>query len=185
MTSPLFFVALLPNEAIQKEVTQFKEYAAEHFRSSRALRSPPHITLALPFRWPESRVGALCDALELFATEEKSFRLGLNNFNCFAPRVIFVDVERKFELQELQSRLTAYLQARLGLENKTHRDFSPHVTVAFKDLHRRVFPEAWAYFSRLNYEREFLADALALLQHNGKRWEVLHRFAFGGEEGGF
>lgn len=161
-------------------MTQFKQYAAEHFGSSRALRSPPHITLARPFRWPEGRLEELYAALEFFALEEKPFRLGLSNFNCFAPRVIFVDVERKLELKELQSRLEAYLAAALGLVFKSRHDFNPHMTVAFKDLRRKAFREAWAYFSQLNYEREFLVDAFALLQHDGKRWRVAERFGFGG-----
>ena len=178
MTSPLFFIALLPDEVIQKEVTQFKEYAAKHFRSSRALRSPPHITLIPPFKWPAERAGELYAVLEPFASEENPFQLGLGNFNCFPPRVIFVDVEKKAELHGLQNRLEAYLEVRLDLKNKSHHAYHPHMTVAFKDLHRRVFPEAWAYFSKLKYKRAFLVNALVLMQHNGTRWEVLHKFAF-------
>lgn len=181
MVSPLFFIALLPDEEIQEEVTQFKAYAAERFRSSRALRSPPHITLIPPFRWPDGRVEELCAVLEPFAGEEKPFRLGLNNFGCFPPRVIFVEVERKVELLELQWRLEAYLAASLGLAFKSRHDYNPHMTVAFKDLHRRVFPEAWAHFSQQQYQREFIAGALTLLQHDGRRWQVLEQFGFGGE----
>ncbi|MCB9264527.1 MAG: 2'-5' RNA ligase family protein [Lewinellaceae bacterium] len=181
MKALLFFIAILPDEKIQREVTQFKEYAALHFRSSRSLRSPAHITLIPPFQWQAERVGELAPALSPFAEEERSFRLKLNHFSSFAPRVIFVDVERKSELQELQSRLEAYMTAKLGLNLKSHHSFNPHMTVAFKDLHRKVFPEAWAYFSGLNYEREFLADALTLLRHNGKRWEVFRKFVFGGQ----
>ena len=178
MTSPLFFIALLPDEVIQKEVTQFKEYAAKHFRSSRALRSPPHITLIPPFKWPEERVGELYAVLEPFAAEEYPFQLGLDNFNSFAPRVIFVDVEKKAELYGLQSRLEAYLEVRLDLKNKSHHAYHPHMTVAFKDLRRSVFPEAWAYFSKLKYKRAIEVNAVALLQHSGARWEVLHEFVF-------
>ncbi|MCB0559828.1 MAG: 2'-5' RNA ligase family protein [Lewinellaceae bacterium] len=178
MASSLLFIALLPDEVIRKEVTQFKEYAATHFRSSRALRSPPHITLISPFRWPEERVGELHTILALFAAEEHPFQLGLDGFNRFPPRVIFVDVERKVELFGLQSRLEAYLEASLNLKNESHHAYNPHMTVAFKDLHRSVFPEAWAYFSQLKYERALLVDALALLQHNGRNWEVSRQFAF-------
>ena len=174
----LLFIALVPDERIQKEATRFKEYAAAHFHSSRALNAPPHITLISPFKLPENEMEGLYEALEPFASEETVFLLGLKNFSCFPPRVIFVDVERKIELLSLQNRLEAYLTEALGVALKRHRDFNPHMTVAFKDLSRKAFPEAWAYFSQMEYEREFLADALALLEHNGKRWEVLRRFAF-------
>lgn len=181
LPDPLFFIALLPAEDIQAEVTRFKEYAAEHFGSARALRSPPHLTLIPPFNWPEGRVGELGEALEPFAAQERPFPLRLHNFNCFAPRVIFVDVERKDELLGLRNRLEAYLEENLGLKPKGRREYNPHMTVAFKDLQRKAFPGAWAYFSRLQYEREFAVDALALLRHSGRKWEVSEQFGFGAE----
>ncbi len=181
MASPLFFIALLPDEGIQKEVTEFKTYAAEHFRSSRALRSPPHITLIPPFRWPGDRVEELYAALEPFASEEKPFRLRLNGFGCFPPRVIFVEVERKGELLGMQRRLEACLAASLALAFNSRHDYNPHMTVAFKDLQRRVFPEAWAYFSQQKYQREFIARAITLLQHDGRRWQVHEQFGFSGK----
>ncbi len=63
MASSLFFIAVLPPKEIQAEVTRFKEYAAGHFHSSRALRSPPHITLISPFQWPEERAEEMMQAL--------------------------------------------------------------------------------------------------------------------------
>ena len=59
MTDHLFFIAVLPDEAIQAEVARFKHYAARHFKSSRALRSPAHITLFSPFRWPPDKLAQL------------------------------------------------------------------------------------------------------------------------------
>lgn len=90
----------------------------------------------------------------------------------------FVDVERKDELLGLQNRLESCLKAGLGMDIKGR--FNPHLTVAFKDLRRKVFPNAWAHFSQLLYERVFQVDALALLQHNGRQWEVFREFSFGG-----
>ena len=178
MAWPLFFIALLPDEEIRAEVTGFKTYAAEYFSSSRALRSPPHITLIPPFRWPEDKEEELCKALAAFASEEHPFSQGLVGFDCFSPRVIFVSVERTFELKSLQERLEQYLLAKLGLENNSRHDFNPHMTVAFKDLRRRIFPKAWAYFSEQEYKRRFQADAIHLLKHNGQRWELSYTFNF-------
>ena len=45
-----FFIAILPPETIQREITDFKEEIARDFKSSHALKSPPHITLLMPFR---------------------------------------------------------------------------------------------------------------------------------------
>ena len=55
----LYYIALLPPENIRQEVTALKEHAAEAFHSSKALNSPPHITLIPPFRIEISREAEL------------------------------------------------------------------------------------------------------------------------------
>jgi hypothetical protein len=52
------------------------------------------------------------------------------------------------------------------------------MTVAFKDLKRSVFPEAWTYFSSHPYRRSFVADALTLLIHTGQQWTIRQQFTF-------
>ncbi len=178
MQKPLYFIALLPGMEIGEEVTRFKEYAAEHFKSSRALRSPPHITLFPPFRWAEEE--SLIGSLQSFAVGEEPVPVFLTGFNCFAPRVIYVDVALSDELKALQRRLEIHLEKSLGMKNKSKHDFHPHMTVAFKDLRRSLFKEAWAYFSEIAYDRFFEARSVALLKHSGKRWEVYREFEMEG-----
>ena len=177
MKKPLYFIAILPDAGIRAEVTRFKNYAAEHFKSSHALRSPPHITLFPPFLWAPEEKNRLVDNLRLFAQGERPFPVMLNNFNCFAPRVIFIDIQENTVLQGIQSRLEKQLKTTIGLSNPSRRDFHPHMTIAFKDLRRSIFPKAWEYFSGLTYKRLFSADALSLLQHNGKIWTVYQEFS--------
>lgn len=107
---------------------------------------------------------------------------GLKNFNCFKPRVIFVDVEQKDELQGLQNRLEEQLKLELELAMDSHHDFNPHLTVAFKDLKSSIFPEAWEYFSQIEYERQFLVSEITLLENNGREWVVFEQFKMDGEE---
>lgn len=178
MKAGLFFVALLPDEEIREELTRFKQYAAEHFHSARALRSPPHITLVPPFFWKEEKTARLLDALAGFAAGRPKIRLRLEGFDCFAPRVIFVKVALTGDLQDLQAGLSAHLLRVVHLVNPDKRPYHPHLTVAFKDLKRSVFPEAWDHFSKLDYRRDFVADHLTLLRHNGRVWEVFRDFPF-------
>ncbi len=178
MQAALFFIAIIPGPALCAEVTHFKEYAATHFGSSRALRSPPHITLVPPFKWQENRLEELSELLSGFAGEEEGFPLSLSGFDCFAPRVIYVNVVENSSLSSLQSRLGLMLTSGLGLQKRDDRPYHPHMTVAFKDLRRSVFPKAWTYFSSLDYERRFQVDCLTLLQHNGRMWEIFRDFPF-------
>ena len=176
----LFFIAVLPDFKIQDEVTTFKKYAAAYFQSQHALKSPPHITLIPPFRWELSRWNQLQESLSDFVKEQQTFHLKLKNFDCFAPRVIFVDVEEQPILNQLQKQLHMYLKEHLGLINNNRPGFHPHMTIAFKDLKKSVFPMAWAYFSAQVYERTFEVQQLHLLQHNSKRWTIKQEFGLSG-----
>lgn len=177
MKKSLFFIAILPDVQIQEEVTKFKTYLAENFSVSHALRSPPHITLFPPFKWMPERTPELTEVLDAFAADEERFPVELKNFDCFAPRVIFVDVKHNEMLQRLQHLLEARLEQTLSLKNDRPYDgFHPHMTIAHKDLQRHTFADAWAKFSRRSYERAFEVEDITLLKHNGSRWEVYETF---------
>ncbi len=88
----LYFIALVLPPPLDEEVTRLKEHFRDHYNSKAALRSPPHITLHMPFKWKEKREQELISALQKFCTGRKSFEVELKNFGCFPPRVIFIDV---------------------------------------------------------------------------------------------
>lgn len=173
----LFFVAVLPPEEIQQEVTAFKEEAAAQFNSRHALRAPPHITLIPPFRWPSTDLASLTQCLSDFRFVPKSFPLTLRNFDCFAPRVIFVDVEAASLLVQLQEQLTIVVERELGVRHKGPFGFHPHMTIAFRDLEQRVFPQAWAFFSQKSYQRTFEVQQLTLLVHRPSGWHEKGTFS--------
>lgn len=175
----LFFIALLPPEDIQEEVTAFKQYVAAHFNSKHALRSPPHITLIPPFRWLSSERSKLIQFLEDFHFSTSSFELILQGFDCFAPRVIFVDVRPEALLEQLQEALKTAIASQLGIENRGPFGFHPHMTIAFRDLHQNLFPKAWQYFSEQSYHSTFSVQNLTLLRHQQKGWQVEGSFPFG------
>lgn len=178
MKDLLFFIAILPDEAIQKEVTGFKKYMQEHYNASHALKSPPHITLFPPFKWQPGRVNVLIQALDDFANDTNRFDLILKNFNSFPPRVLFVDVEKSEQLRTLQHDLEVCLKNKLYLQNdRNHGDFNPHMTIAHKDLDRTSYAKAWAYFSKQTYQRTFHVDAITLLEHKMGKWEPYENFA--------
>jgi 2'-5' RNA ligase len=178
MKDPLFFIALMPGEDIQQEVTAFKQHCAQYFGASHSLTSPPHITLVPPFAWAEAQLPALKDALSGFAPQQFPFDVNLRDFGCFPPRVIFVDIVPNPALVALAERLTIYLDQEVGLRQTSSHGFNPHMTVAHRDLQKQVFPAAWAYFSKLEYRRSFPAKGLTLLRHEKGRWEVEASFFF-------
>jgi 2'-5' RNA ligase len=173
-TKQNYFIALLPPEPIRTEVTRLKEYCRDRYQTKAALRSPPHITLHPPFRWDSERLADLKQSLHRFANPQTQLPIKLEGFATFPKQVIFIDVERSPGLLSLHTNLARHLEAELELVDakaKT-RPFKPHMTIAFRDLSKAEFKHAWAEFKERSIAHAFLADALTLLVHDGKRWQI-------------
>ena len=176
MRDAIYFIALLPPEEIRKEISIFQNYAAKAFDSSHALKSPPHITIFPPFKWNDGEEGQLTNAVEEIAGRRDKFYIQLNNFQTFAPKVIYIDVEDNSELRRLHQDTISKMYMSFELENKSPHQFNPHVTVAFRDLKRNFFLKAWSHFASAKYERAFQADRIALLKHEDNKWNIVEEF---------
>lgn len=177
----LYFIALLPPPDVRAELTQLKEYIRDTYGSKAALRSPPHITLLPPFKYPDGDRPILDRTLAEFAAQYPPVPLVLSGFAAFAPRVVYADVVRSPELMALQPALEAYLQAALNVSNsRGYPTFKPHVTLAFKDLKRSRFKPLFEEMQGRSLHYEFVTSRLTLLRHNGQRWNVAREFPFHG-----
>ncbi|MGB3510088.1 MAG: 2'-5' RNA ligase family protein [Microcoleaceae cyanobacterium] len=176
----LLFVALVPPENIQNQVTEIKEYFAIQYNSSHALKSVPHITLQPPFRWPTENLAVLQECLKTFVQNCSAFSITLSGFAAFPPRVIYVNVVKTPELLKIQQDLIRFTETTLGIVHPPSkiRSFSPHVTVAFRDLTKQNFRVAWSEFQERSLEFEFTASELTLLIHNSRRWDICDEFPF-------
>lgn len=179
-TKRLFFIALLPPQAIQDEVNTIKQHFADNYNSRAALRSPPHITLQAPFQWELEAVSALEECLKEFVGDRSSVPVTLSGFAAFPPRVIYVNVLKTPDLLKLQADLMAYVETSLEIIDPVakKRPFAPHMTVAFKDLTRQNFRAAWPEFQQQPLEFDFTATHLTLLIHDGQRWQINSEFPF-------
>lgn len=175
-----FFIALLPPPEIQDYTNQIKQHFADRYASRGAQKSPPHITLQPPFEWSAEQVPVLEQCLSRFVNERESVPVTLNGFGAFPPRVIYINVLKTQELLTLQTDLMAHLETVLEIVDPVSktRAFSPHMTVAFRDLTRQNFKAAWPEFQQRQLQFEFTADYLTLLLHDGKRWNVSAEFPF-------
>ncbi len=175
-----FFIALLPPLAIQNYANEIKEYFAQNHSSRGAQKSPPHITLQPPFEWQLDEQFVLEQALINFTATRTPVPITLNRFGAFPPRVIYINVLKTPQLLTLQQDLMAYCEAALGIiaSVSQNRPFAPHLTVAFRDLTKQHFDEAWLEFQNRQVEYTFTALQLTLLIHDGKRWNVSAEFPF-------
>ena len=118
--------------------------------------------------------------MQEFALTRSPLLVRLNGYGAFIPRVIYINVEKAPNLLALQAELMAHLENQLGIVDKISktRSFTPHMTVAFKDLKRKSFRTAWQEFERRELHFEFTADKLTLLIHRDKSWHIKSEFLF-------
>lgn len=174
-----FFIALLPPPDIQAQVNAIKQHFSDRYDSRAALKSPPHITLQPPFELQLVNLPALKQCLSTFANHREPVPVKLSGFAAFPPRVIYINVLKTQELLMLQTDLMAYLETVLEIVDPVStRPFSPHMTVAFRDLTRQNFKAAWLEFQQQALQFEFRANYVTLLLHDGKRWNVSDEFPF-------
>ncbi len=175
----LLFVAIVPPQNIQDQVTEIKEYFAAKYNSAHALRSVPHITLQPPFQWPNEKLVVLENSLQEFVQGYSTFPIILSGFAAFPPRVIYVNVLKTPELLKIQEDLILFTETTFGIVHppSKSRNFSPHVTVAFRDLTKQNFRLAWQEFQERSLNFEFTASQLTLLIHNNQRWDIHGEFS--------
>lgn len=180
MNESLYFLAIIPPQPIHDEVMAFKHKVLERFNSKAALRSPPHITLHMPFKWKDKKDDLLVQKLAEFQFGAYPFELELQNFDFFPPKVVFVDVVKNEPLTLLQKALIKHVRKELNILNADYKDkpFHPHMTIAFRDLKKNRFQEAYEYFSSQEYKAAFEVSGFHLLKHDGNRW---NEFGFFGD----
>lgn len=176
----LFFIALLPPQDIFAYVNDIKQHFAQNYASRAALKSPPHITLQPPFEWSAENLPVLEESLGNFTRNQNTVPIILSGFGAFPPRVIYVNVIKTPALLNIQAQLSSYLENNLGIVDakSKNRPFSPHMTVAFKDLSKQNFQAAWPEYKDRELQFTFSATHLTLLRHDGSRWNIHSEFPF-------
>ncbi len=175
----LYFIALLCDEKTAHEITALKHDFKNRFNSSHALKAPPHITLQMPFRMDERKEEIIFKALSKFTSKQNPISVKLNGFDCFEPRVIYADVENSKDICHLYTKLIPYLKEIPDIAPKWIKPtIHPHCTIATRDLTPEMFNKAWDEYRNKEFKSSFDCNALTLLKHNGKFWEIYKQFKF-------
>lgn len=177
----LYFIALIPPSPLRDEIQQLKLNVKDKFGSKHSLNAPPHITLLSPFRFEEENMDRLHSMLEAFTEGFDAFKVQFHDFSTFPPRVVFIDVINSSGLTEVQTNLEKLARSNLELFNYNYdeRPYHPHLTLAFKDLTKSDFYAVWNEFKDQEFRKDFSAEQLYLLRHNGEEWEVIRSYPLG------
>lgn len=179
----LYLIALVPGEELRETVRQLKLEMQKKYCAGHALKSPAHITLQMPFRRRETDEAEMKTILTDFSLAQRPFDVHLDGFDCFRPRVIFINVKDAEPIVHLHQALNKILVEELNLlPGDINRDIHPHMTIATRDLSKEAFFTAWPDYKKRNFEATFPGDRLTLLKHNGRHWEIDEHFPFAGRK---
>src|SRR5690554_4398083 len=180
MPKSLYFVAIIPPSPVYDQLQEKRFYFKEHFGSSHALKSPPHITLLAPFSISTERESEMIKVLEKKGRSYHPFEIELLNYSAFSTKVLYVDVVKNAALNDFQKLLEEEARNNQELFNYTYepRPFRPHATLAFRDLTEQNFKKAWKEFKHEEFQATFKTNGFSLLKHNGKSWDVIEHIPF-------
>ena len=96
----------------------------------------------------------------------------MNGFSSFPSRVLYINVEMSLDLSDCHSRVYAYLPNDLKAKIKSYKEYTPHITIAFKDISQENFEEACKEYLPKSFESEFLLENIDLYRHDGQKWSI-------------
>jgi len=173
LTQELYFIAIVPKEPLASQITLIKKDIKSEYQSSAALRSPPHITLHMPFKMDVNKLQLVKEAIAEKFAGISPFLIRISNFGAFPPKVIFIKVDDNEYLSRAYHIISEIMKG-FNFNNQDYRNkgFHPHITIAFRDLRKREFIRAWEKYKEEKFESEFVCNSVCLLKHNGKFWEI-------------
>lgn len=176
-----YFLALLPPQEILDKAHAIKMVIRDQFGIKYALKSPPHITLKMPFSYNEAKESILEGKLASFIQTQKPFEVSIAGVGTFGNRVIFLGIEKSTELLAFQSALKTFCKRELNLVDElSDRNFHPHLTVSFKDLKPGNFFEVLELVRQQSFIANFTAAELTILKRMDQKWIPYQNLPFGG-----
>lgn len=176
-TKPLYLVALLLPEPALSEVWALKQEVHQRTGSRNAVRLPPHITLIPPLRESLDFEQKARSALAAFAATQQPFGVGVQDFAWFGNRTLYVQVPGDAGVRDLQTALQTWCATQLPEVPRETRPFTPHVTLATRDLTPEQVLELQALFASRTYAAAFQVAAFQLFRHDGQQWQLAETFA--------
>lgn len=176
-----YFLALVPPAEIFDKAQEIRIRIRDEFGIKYALKSPPHITLKMPFSYNEAKEELLVKKLSEHLNTQKPFCIKMTGVGVFGKRVIFLSVEKSEQLLQLQQQLKVFCKRALNLTDElSDRNFHPHLTLAFKDLKAVHFSAVLSRIKEQAFEAEYSAADIILLKRIDGQW-IQHRgIPFGG-----
>lgn len=136
------------------------------FQTRAGLRQSPHITIKPPFFVDD--ISTHVKYFDQLAKSLKPFKIEIEGFDFFEPKVIFLNVKKNSRLNEIHQKIIKDLQKKYKIEFNPQTEGENvrfHSTVALSDLSEEKFFEAKKYLSKKKPKFSFKAKTLGLFYH--------------------
>ena len=179
----MFYFALVCPQQVEEAILPLKIWVRDHHGSRTALKSPSHITLVPPFWWPSEKLETMAEHARAFRFDIPGLDIRLNGLGHFGKRVVYLRVEENAALAMLRENFTRHMKPVLGslLKADSHA-FTPHVTIATRDLTPASFADTWARFEHRAFEATMSLRQISLLRLQNAQWAVGRQFPWSMEE---
>ena len=175
----MYFIAHVLPAALNEKIIAYKQMMQQRYECRVGLKSPAHITLVAPFWEDAIKETMLIHDLDLISRQQYPFNINTYQFGAFKPRTIYIDVKPNDQLNALKKTVENFLVNKNEYHIKAEsRPFTPHITIATRDMSKSIFHEAWPYFADKRFEQQWEATSVSLLRHNKKNWDVIHTSQF-------
>ncbi|GGE42449.1 2'-5' RNA ligase [Pedobacter psychrotolerans] len=174
----LFLVCLVPPVSIVEDIDAIRNYISEEFNVYESLKRPAHITLYNPVKITTLEMEERFFNTLAFATYQDSFMQVLSHFGSFPSHTFYLNVVQNPGIMNLQAQIKTALKPLKLLPQTDHFKYTPHLTLAFKDVKPPVFEEIIKTFKDRKFKREFLVSGFSVYKHVNKRWQPYKEFMF-------
>ncbi|MDN3588164.1 2'-5' RNA ligase family protein [Pedobacter aquatilis] len=178
MMENLFLVCIVPPISIVEDIDVIRNEISEKYQLFQSLKRPAHITLYNPVK-----ISSLEKEKQFFSTLENAafstpFSQVIKNFNSFPQHTIYIDVEQNESLVKLQSQIKRELKPLNLLDEKNNFKFTPHLTIAFKDVKPHQYAAIMDEYQNKNFKRTFDVNHFSVYKHIDKRWQPFKEIPF-------
>ncbi|MBZ9688207.1 2'-5' RNA ligase family protein [Clostridium estertheticum] len=158
------------NDNLRREV--FQKFGAK------SSKLPAHFTIKAPFEYGGS-IDDLEIALEIFSKESIGASYGINNYDHFDLRVIYMKVEMSVEGKELHDKLIDTIDSLpyIAFDNKDGKNKIFHVTIASKKIND-IYPEIWEYVNTKPCSFQCKFNNVSIYKWQENTWLLHKKYEF-------
>ncbi len=161
-----YFMGITLPEELEEKIESSREWMRRKWGCRSGMRTQPHITLIPPF---ESGM-SLSEIRDIISPLTISpFDISVSGFGSFGERTIFAHVEKSRELENLQKKVCGFLRNG-GVRIKDEKRFTPHITIANRDIKLEAFIPSMEYFNTVDLKYTFTADSATIFEFRDYVW---------------